>query len=266
MHLDLGIASVSRDPVERHVVAESHLDLERVVVRTVIGLSLLAIVTELVVGFAYLNWASTDWGGDLRYYTDATRRWLAGEAFYLPRQLAGPYEIQMGDILYPPTAIYLFLPFVFLPSQLWWALAIVIPAYAFWVWRPAGWAIALICLCLAVPNLPNGYFRGSPAIMVAALVAAGLLWKWPGALILLKPSVFPFALIGIRSRGWWITIAVLGLITLPVVTLVPDWIRVVIDGRSPAGWLYSLRDVPLLLVPVIAYLGRSRTGRPTMGS
>ena len=95
-------------------------------------------------------------------------------------------------------------------------------------------------------------------IVFAALVAAALRWKWPGALILLKPSILPFALIGIRTRGWWITAGILLVLTLPLIPLIPDWLRAVVDARGPDGWLYSVKDLPLLMVPVIAYLGRTR--------
>jgi hypothetical protein len=33
---------------------------------------------------------------------DATRRWLGGGPFYLPEQVAGPYFLDWGAILYPP--------------------------------------------------------------------------------------------------------------------------------------------------------------------
>lgn len=230
----------------------------RVAILTVVGLAITAIVLQMFVGFAFLNWGATDWGGDFRFYTDASRRWLEGGGFYLQRQLHGLYETQMGDVLYPPTTLYFFIPFLVLPAQLWWILAIGLLAFVVWSWRPAPWAIALTLVCLATPNLVNMYFRGSPGIMVAALVAAALRWKWPGALILLKPSVLPFALIGIRSWGWWIVAGALVLLTLPLLSLIPDWLHAVFDSRGADGLLYSLRDVPLLLVPVFAYLGRTR--------
>ena len=74
----------------------------------------------------------------------------------------------------------------------------------------------------------------------------------------MKPSILPFALIGIRTRGWWITAGILVVATLPLIPLIPDWLRAVVDARGPEGWLYSVKDLPLLMVPVIAYLGRTR--------
>ena len=152
----------------------------------VIGVALLAIVAQLLLGFPYADLGGTDWGADLRGYVEASRSWLAGDGFYLPRQLHGPYQIELGDVLYPPTALYLFIPFLVLPYQLWWVLAVGLLGYVVWSWRPALWAVASILVCLAFPNQPVLYFRGAPVIVFAALVAAALRWKWPGALILLE--------------------------------------------------------------------------------
>jgi hypothetical protein len=230
----------------------------RSAVLPVMAVAVLAIVAQLLLGFPYANLGGTDWGADLRGYVEASRSWLAGDGFYLPRQLNGPYPIELGDVLYPPTALYLFIPFLVLPYQLWWVLAVGLLGFIVWSWRPGVWAVASILVCLAFPNQPVLYFRGAPVIVFAALVAAALRWKWPGALILLKPSILPFALIGIRTRRWWITAGILVVLTLPLVPLIPDWLRAVVNARGPDGWLYSVKDLPLLMVPVIAYLGRTR--------
>ena len=236
----------------------------RIATITVMGVAILAIVAQLLIGFPYSNLGGTDWGADLRGYVEASRSWLAGNGFYLPRQLHGPYPIALGDVLYPPTALYLFIPFLVLPYQLWWVLAVGLLAFVIWSWRPALWAVASILVCLAFPNQPVLYFRGAPVIVFAALVAAALRWGWPGALIMLKPSIMPFALIGIRTRGWWITTGILLVLTLPLIPLIPDWLRAVVDARGPDGWLYSVKDLPLLMVPVIAYLGRTRNPHLTI--
>ena len=233
--------------------------LGRVALLSVMGVAILATVGQLFVGFRFLNWGATDWGGDLRGYTDATRMWLDGDGFYLPRQLNGPYQTELGDVLYPPTAIYLFLPFLVFPVLLWWVLPLGLLAFLIWSWRPAPWAVAVILVCIAYPNNAITIFRGAPVMVFAALVGAALRWKFPGALILLKPSILPFALIGIRTRGWWITALVVGVATIPLLGLVPDWLRAVFDSRGYGGLLYSARDLPLLVIPVFAYMGRTRT-------
>jgi hypothetical protein len=104
--------------------------------------------------------------------------------------------------------------------------------------------------------------RGTPTIWLVAAVAAGLRWGWPGALVLLKPSLLPFALIGIRSRGWWITIGALALATLPLIGMVPDWLAAITDGQGKSGLLYSAKDLPIVLIPFFAWLGRTRLRLP----
>ena len=63
---------------------------------------------------------------DVTLYRDAADRWLAGGPFYEPRQLAGPYEVAHGDILYPPVGLWLFAPAAILPEIpaliLWWGI------------------------------------------------------------------------------------------------------------------------------------------------
>ena len=140
--------------------------IPRWAVLTLMGVAILAIVTQLVVGFAFLNWGGTDWGADLRGYLDATRSWMHGDGFYLPRQLHGPYEIELGDVLYPPTALYVFVPFLVLPPLLWWVLGVGLLAYLVWSWRPRLLAVALMLACLAFPNMAIVFFRGAPVIVV----------------------------------------------------------------------------------------------------
>ncbi|HLY13792.1 MAG TPA: hypothetical protein VKR24_05540, partial [Candidatus Limnocylindrales bacterium] len=47
-------------------------------------------------------------GVDYRLYMDATTRWLHGGSYFDAYQLAGPYQISAGDILYPPFTLLLF--------------------------------------------------------------------------------------------------------------------------------------------------------------
>ena len=48
------------------------------------GVAILAIAAQLVVGFAFLNWGGTDWGADLRGYLDATRSWIMATGSIFP--------------------------------------------------------------------------------------------------------------------------------------------------------------------------------------
>jgi len=88
-------------------------------------------------------------------------------------------------------------------------------------------------------------------------VAGGLLWGWPAAVIVFKPSFAPFMLIGVRRRSWWLAIA---LVALLAVVMLPEWFRYVtaLQNLESPGLVYSLGDLPLLLVPVIAWAARRR--------
>ena len=206
------------------------------------------------------------YGIDLDIMRELGRRWLESGSIYLPYQLAGPYSLDVRDIatvpgMYPPVAGPLFGPLSALPWPLaaafWWGVPLGILGYALARWRPAPWAWGLMLLMFAHPATPLSFMVGSTTMWMAALVGGGFLWHWPSALILVKPTLLPFALIGIRHRSWWIAAAVVVVLTF----LGPwrDYITVVFNGSASAGGIgYSVSSVPLMLVPVFAYLGRRR--------
>ena len=108
--------------------------------RTVLGL--LAAAPFLVLWVLQWVEAAGRWGEasqllavDYQLYMDAARSWLADGTFYLPYQLAGPYLVTAGDVLYPPYSLVLFVPFTFLPAILWWAVPIAITA---------GWSCGIV--------------------------------------------------------------------------------------------------------------------------
>ena len=70
-------------------------------------------------------------GVDFVLYRDAAARWLAGGPYFEPYQLTGPYPITAGDVLYPPVALWLFVPFTILPAVPWWVVPIGVTA---WGW------------------------------------------------------------------------------------------------------------------------------------
>ena len=237
------------------------IDLRRVVLLTLSGLLVVLAATEFKAGLDSRGWADYA-GNDYRIYMQAVGRWMAGDGFYLPRQLTGPYAIQVGDVLYPPTAIWFMLPFAFLPAAFWWALPAALLGYLLASWHPAMWSWPLLVACLAWPTALTLVVAGNPSMWIAAFVGAGLRFGWPGALVLLKPSLFPFGLAGVTKRGWWVAAATLAVITLPLASLIPDWLRAVFDGRGFEGPLYSVHDVPLVSFPVIAWAARSRKDQP----
>jgi hypothetical protein len=218
---------------------------------------LVAALGVVVIGFSTKAWGD-DIGGDFFGYLAATRNWLASGSFYLPRQLHGAYQIAIGDVLYPPTVLWVLVPFTVLPAVLWWVIPLGITTFVIRGWRPSVLVWPLMAAGVAFPDSPYMVIRGTPTIWLVAVVAAALRWRWPGPLVLLKPSLAPFALIGIRSRGWWIALAVLVVVSLPLLHMVPDWLAAVADGQGKSGLLYSAKDLPIVSIPLFAWLGRTR--------
>ncbi len=196
-------------------------------------------------------------GIDLRTVTDRTRDWLQGAPLY-PEIYPGYQIAGQANMHYPPTALALFVPFTVLPAVLWWAIPVVIGVAATVKLRPALWTWPILAFLLFWPRTQEMFLWGNPGIWVTSFVLAGAAWGWPGSLVLLKPSLAPFALFGIRHRGWWIVTAASVAVTLPIAYLWIDWIRLVLDSSN--GILYSIIDVPTTSIGVVAWLGRD--GRP----
>ena len=197
-------------------------------------------------------------GADLDLYLGATLNAISGDGFYPPRQLAGPYTVTDGDILYPPPILFLIVPFLVLPAVLFWLIPIaVVGAVVAWH-RPRAWTWPLMALALAWPITSLKLVHGNPVMWIVAATALGTVLAWPSVVVLLKPSLAPFALIGARQRSWWIALGVLAVLSIPFAGLWADYARVALNARSPNGLLYSLDEVPLMLIPVIAWLGRGR--------
>ncbi len=202
---------------------------------------------------------------DFRLWLTIADRWLATGSMYTSAQLAGPFDPQpMGwttmDVLpslYPPPAIFLFLPFLYLPSVLWWAIPLGFIAYAIWRLRPAPWTWPIMSLALLYPDVSASIIVGSTTMWIVAFLAAGLLYSWPAVLILIKPSLAPFALVGVRHRSWWIAMAIWCFVALLMLGQWLDYVTVLRNVQS--GPLYSIGSIPFMLVPIVAWLGRDRT-------
>jgi hypothetical protein len=204
-------------------------------------------------------------GVDLHLYQDAARSWLNGDGFYHARQLAGTYHIAGsdtlggGDILYPPVILWLLAPFTVLPEFLWWAIPAAGFSWAIWRMRPARWAWPLLALGAALPFNLDVVVRGNPVIWIAAALALGCVVTGPAVLVLLKPSLFPFALMGANRRRWWIALGLLALASLPFAFLWIDWIHALLN--SDGSLLYSVREVQVLVVPLVAWAARAGAAR-----
>ena len=247
------------DPAEGRGSASawSRYPLLRVATLVVTGAFLVLAAWNLTILVPYMVGLEAAIGVDFNLYMSAADRWLTGGSFYLERQLGGPYEIQPGDILYPPTIIWLLVPFRFLPSILWWAIPTVVIAWAIWRVRPAWWSWPVLAFILWYPRTQTMYLFGNPGIWMIAALAAATRWRSASALVLIKPSLGPLALFGARHRSWWIALATLGLVSLPFVGLWLDFVKVATN--SDVGIAYSVQDLPPTLAPLIAWLARTRT-------
>jgi len=226
-----------------------------------IGLSIAVFVLPLAFVAITPDALEQPFGVDFVLYRDVAARWLAGGPYFEPYQLAGPYEIRAGDVLYPPVGLWLFVPFALLPAALagvlWWAIPLGAIAWAAARLRPRPEVWPLIALCIAWPTTPLKTWTGNPVIWSVAALALGTLYRWPSVFVLLKTSLAPFALFGANRRSWWIALTVFVALCLPFGSLWIDWLASLTNSRG-GGLLYSALEVPMLLIPLVAWLGRTR--------
>ena len=245
--------------------------VSRAVAFAVAGGALAVLFAELYLGFTIRPSAlSSGLGFDYQLYADAARRYLVDGSFYLPYQLAGPYQVVAREILYPPVILALLIPFTVLPAVLWWAIPLGITAAVLAWHRPSPWGWAAIGLLLVLP-MPVPWalgtiVTGNPAMWAMAALAAGTVWGWPAVLVLLKPSLLPFGLVGIRTRRWW---QAAGLLVVASITILPATVQygaAILNARGLSP-LYSLNEVPLMLIPLVAWISRLRaTSAPVAAS
>ena len=195
---------------------------------------------------------------DYDLYVGATRRWLDGGAYYLPEQLAGPYDAVPGVILYPPVFTLVMLPFLVLPWPAYWILPIAAVVYAVVRHRPRPVAWPGIALCLWFPGTIVILVAGNPVMLMIGALALGTIWAWPSVFVLLKPTLGPFALFGIWRRSWWMALGVLIVVSLPFGGAWAEYVTVVLNARNTQGLLYNLGQVPTMVLPLLVWAGRSR--------
>jgi len=198
-------------------------------------------------------------GMDFDYYRGIGQRWLDTGSFYRPRQLVGPYIVKANvDVLYPPIALLLFVPFTVLPWLAWWLIPIGMVAWLVLRWRPAPWTWPILVFLVAWPPQVSNLLYGNSDTWVIAAIAGGLAVGWPGVFVILKPSLALFALVGMRRRSWWVAALLLGVLSLAMLPLWVDFLAAI--RNSDVGPTYSLQDVPPMLIPVVAWLGRRPGG------
>jgi hypothetical protein len=205
-----------------------------------LGLTVLVLVFvafELYV-LMQAHWSGL-WRQDRTIYQDGALRWLEQGWFYYPDQLAGPYEIIQGHVLYPPTAMPWLVLGAFLPDPVWFLLPIAVVAAVVAHHRPRMEWWPLLAMCLAHPESLRMLVSGTPTTWIAMFAAIGTVWRPAFALVFLKPSLFPVAFLGVRSRGWWALSIALGVLSLAMLPPVVAWL-----GRTDHRWVLSAERLP----------------------
>jgi hypothetical protein len=242
----VNIARITKNPALR---VESGANWRRIFLLVATGVPLAVALWELPLIYGLINTSDFEW------YREAAQHWLETGQWYLPEQLTGPYVFEANvHVMYPPSALYLFVPFVFLPQVIWWAVPLGIMAYALWRWRPAMWSWPLLALGVMWHRTLVDTIQGNTDLWAAGGIAAAFLWGWPAVLMTLKPTFGLFALIGIRRRSWWLAAAVFAVLNVPLIPLWFDYLAVV--RNADIDPLYGLSSTPILFIPVVAWLAR----------
>ena len=231
--------------------------------RTRLGLSVLGAVllVQVIVAIAMLV-AIPEWiGHDFTVYRDAAERWLSGGSYFHPYQLQGPYPVVADEVLYPPVALLLFAPFVYLPAPLWVLIPLGVIGWIVWSSRPSvlGW-VAVLFLVTFPQWRPMSWTldligNGNPVLWAAMFVALATRFPVFGPFAWLKPTplLIPFGLIGIRQRAWWVGLAILIALSLPFLPLCIEYLTVLRNARGVDA-LYAMTSVPLVLVASSGYV------------
>jgi hypothetical protein len=233
-----------------------------------VGLTIAFLVMAVVIGSITLGTTIRldKVGVDLDIVRAHAQRWLDTGSMYQPYQLTGPYSafdwpsIDVIPALYPPPAVFLFLPFLWLPAVVWWIVPVGAVVLMVARWRPAPWTWPLMTLALAVPASTILVWTGGTTMWIAAFTALGFQYGGPGVLVFLKPSLAPFALAGSRQRSWGIALGLWILLGLVMFAAWQDYLTA--TGNSDVELFYSILSVPYMLIPVVAWLGRRRTTEP----
>jgi hypothetical protein len=229
-----------------------------------LALAATGVILGLAVAVFVQVWSSDSDAGnigeDFNFYVSLGRRWLDSGVMYGARQLTGqPYHIEINvDNLYPPPVILFFAAFVYLPWVTWYLVPIGLVAYAIWRLRPAAWAWPLMAFCVLWPRTQGSFVVGNSDLWSAGLVAAGTIWGWPSVLGLFKPAFAPVVLIGFWRRSWWIALAAVGVLSVPFLAYWQQYVVVATNWEAPIT--RSLPNVPILFIPIFAWLGRTRPG------
>lgn len=197
-------------------------------------------------------------GRDFELYRTAASRWITGGPFYEPYQLVGPYQVEHGAILYPPLVLYLLVPFIVVPSIFWWVVPVAVLGGCLVRLspHPASWPV--MAIMAVYPNTLIKIMTGNPVLWMVMFVGLGTVYYWPAALALLKPTLAPLALFGSWTRRWWLALGAMVVATIPLAGLIQPYVTATLNARTPEGLLYSLGEVPMMLIPITAWIARSK--------
>jgi hypothetical protein len=204
-------------------------------------------------------------GVDIGYwYSYYAQRWLETGVLYRPEQLAGPYVVSGPDFIFPPIAILVFVPFLYLPIVVWWLAPVAVMGACWRRYRPSLWTYPVLALILAWPRTIGQLVVGGSDLWVSMAVGLGVLYAWPFALVVMKPSFLPLALLGARTRAWWVASAALVLVALPFGRHWFDYATAIRNSGLPLT--YSLYQLPITLAPIVIWLGRTRAASDGVGA
>jgi hypothetical protein len=223
---------------------------------TAVLLAFAVVEASIVLPPALTSGLHVTWGMDFRLYVEHATRWMAGEGFYLPVQLAGPYVIEeVQGSAYPPVLLYLLVPFVVgVPWVVWWLVPLAVIGAAVVKARPSPWQCVALALILVYPRTWTIVVLGNPAMWALAALAAGMVWKWPAVGVLLKVTFAPLALVGANDRRWWAALGVAALLALPFGTMWLDYLTAVMNAETSRGLEYTLGEWPVALLLVVGLL------------
>ena len=225
-----------------------------------VSLLLLAWAVAQVVAVAQGATLRGEVGYDATFYASLGQRFIETGELYFPAQFAGPYAGEGMVNLYPPLAMYLFVPFAFLPTVLWWAIPLGVLGWHLWSCRPAWWTWPLLAGIAALLPTATALVYGNTILWSMAFVAVGLRYPAAAVLLALKPTDAIMWPLFVRRRSFWIGLAIVGLASLPFGVVWFDWVTALgnVEAGSP---LRNVAGLPLLLLPVVAWSGRQRRSR-----
>ena len=215
-------------------------------------------------GSLYSAYLGAAYRGEIGYdYTNVmqgTRHWLETGRLYWPHQLAGSYSNSGLVMLYPPIALYLFVPFNVLPTGRWGGIPIGIVLWHLVACRPRWWSWPIIAACAGTIPPASVIVYGNTDMWTAAVVALACRWPGSAAALVLKPSLLPLGMLWVRRRSFWVGCAFLAVLSIPLGGLWLDWIRAM--RNFDVHPFYSWPVVLIVAIPLVAWLARTRTRAP----